>query len=63
MKRFFTWLIACLFMGQAMAEPQGMFNTSGKYNVVVAVLAIIFIGLVVYLVRLDLKLRKLEDKE
>jgi len=63
MKRLIAYLFTFLFLGQAVAAEQGVFDRSGKYNVVVAVLGIIFIGLVIYLVRLDLKLRKLGEKE
>ncbi|MBO6515493.1 MAG: CcmD family protein [Bacteroidia bacterium] len=44
-------------------ESRDMFFRSGKYNVVVAVLVIIFVFLVVYLFRLDRKVSTLEDKE
>jgi len=63
MKRLIVYLVTFFFAGQALAAEQGVFDRSGKYNVVVAVLAIIFVGLVIYMVRLDLKLRKLEEKE
>jgi CcmD family protein len=38
------------------------FYRDGKYRVVVAILAIIFTGIVVYLVRLDRRISKMEKK-
>lgn len=41
------------------ANPEGYNN---KFDVVVGVIAIIFIGIVAYLVMLDRKIKKMEDK-
>jgi len=61
-----TFLGAWLFIAQpAWAQSVEMADTmraNGKIYVVVAVLAIIFAGIVVYLVGLDRKLRKLEKE-
>ena len=43
-------------------EMAGAMRTSGKIYVVVAVLVIIFIGIVVYLVIIDRKVSKLEKE-
>lgn len=43
----------------AMADT---FRSEGKIYVVIAVLSIIFICLVVYLISIDIKLKKLENK-
>jgi CcmD family protein len=37
-------------------------RSMGKMYVVVAVIAVIFLGIVIYLIRLDRKLTKLEDQ-
>ncbi len=37
-------------------------RSNGKINVVIAVLAVIFLGLFIYLIGIDRKLRRLEDK-
>jgi len=44
-------------------EMADMLRSNGKIFVVVAVLAIIFVGIVFYLVRLDRRLSKLEKKK
>jgi hypothetical protein len=38
-------------------------NSQGKIYVVIAVLTVILIGIFIYLIGIDRKLRKLEDKE
>lgn len=51
---------------QAQSGSDWLENTmfqSGKINVVVAVVAILFIILFVYLFRIDRKLKKIEEKE
>jgi len=40
-----------------------MFQTDGKILVVVLVLAVIFIGIVGYLVNIDLRIRKFKKKD
>lgn len=46
----------------AATEWTDTFFSSGKYLVVVAVLAIIFAAIIVYLIRMELKLGKLEKQ-
>lgn len=64
-------IIALLFMlvsyaglAQTTAEPEmadGM-RASGKIYVVISVIALIFLALVIFLIVLERKLKKLEDK-
>lgn len=58
-------LVLLAFVGQAQNAPQmaDTFREEGKIYVVITVLAIIFLALAVYLVMIDLKLKKLEDKK
>lgn len=60
---FFTLflLTAQLCSGQPV-EMASELRSSGKIYVVVAVLAIIFAGIVIYLIRIDRKLSKLEKE-
>ena len=58
-------IIPFLGMAQEVAtEPQmaDTFRSEGKIYVVIAVISIIFICLIGYLVYIDMKLRKLENK-
>ena len=55
------------FLGKAQeinSEPQmaDTFRSEGKIYVVIAVLSIIFICLIAYLIYIDIKLKKLENK-
>jgi len=62
-KRFFLsfLLIICNYVlfAQAMADKM---RSNGKIYVVVAVLVTIFIGIILYLIRLDRKLTRLEKE-
>lgn len=52
-------------MAQNTSKMEGLektFHESGKINVVVAVLVVVFIGIVFFLIKTDLKLRKLEKQ-
>ncbi len=70
MKNKFYLLLLTLFfslagMAQEVAPPvemADMFRSEGKIYVVIAVLSIIFICLIGYLIYIDLKLKKLENK-
>lgn len=55
-------LTAILFSNQlvAQAASQDFMRSTGKIYVVVAVIVLIFIGVVFYLIRLDSKISKLE---
>lgn len=54
--------LVLLFATQIFAEQpyQDFFRNTGKIYVVVAVLVVIFIGIVIYLLRLDSKISQLE---
>ncbi|MEN8928723.1 MAG: CcmD family protein [Flavobacteriales bacterium] len=55
----FIALISKATLAQDSAIEQ-TFHESGKINVVVAVVTVIFIGLIFYLIKLDRKISKLE---
>ena len=57
-------LIPFLGKAQTVAAPEmaNTFRSEGKIYVVIAVISIIFICLIGYLIYIDIKLRKLEDK-
>ena len=60
---FFTFITA--FGAQLMANPSGFIdtmNSSGKIYVVVAVLTVILIGIFIYLIGIDRKVKRLEDR-
>jgi len=50
-------------MDHATEEPTDLMNSNGKIYVVMAVVIIIVLGLFLYLINLDRKMKKLEDKE
>jgi CcmD family protein len=65
LKYLLTFVIIFCCNLSIFAQESGMENTmlkSGKINVVVAVVAVIFIGIVLYLVRMDRKLTKMENE-
>lgn len=57
-----THTIISFAQDQAPVEMASELRSSGKIYVVVAVLVIIFAGIVVYLIRLDRKITKLEKE-
>jgi CcmD family protein len=61
---FFLVLVLIIgFSGQTMADSgEDFFQSIGKMYVVVAIILIIFLGLSLYLWRLDRKLSQLENK-
>ncbi len=65
MKSFINTILFCLFaIHPAIAqnvEMADVMRSNGKIYVVVAVIAIIFIGLMVYLYRIDQRVNKLEE--
>ena len=63
--RILVWLMAFLpFSGFAQdVEMADILHENGKIYVVVGVIAIIFIGLVVYLITIDRRLTKIEKEE
>ena len=66
MKRFINILFLALMPLLSLAQDVEMADTmrsNGKIYVVVGVIAIIFVGLLVYMVILDRRLSKLEKEE
>jgi hypothetical protein len=67
MKYLITLLLSILFTTQGIAQQKNVvemadvMRSNGKIYVVVAVLATIFIGLMIYLIRIDKKVQKLEE--
>ena len=67
MKYLITLLFSIVFTTQGIAQQNNVvemadvMRSNGKIYVVVAVLATIFIGLMIYLIRIDKKVQKLEE--
>ena len=57
---FFLLLAGIVVFAQPRVEMADTFRSNGKIFVVVAVIVTIFAGIILYLVRLDKKLTKLE---
>lgn len=47
---------------QVFAESQDFIRSTGKIYAVVGVLLLIFIGITIYMIRLDKRLKEVEDK-
>lgn len=62
MKKFLPLLAMCLPL-MAWAQNDHPMYSNGKIYVVVAVIAIIFVGLALYLAQLDRKITKLENEK
>ena len=68
MVRLQTFLTSCfflmfpLFLSAQSEENIDFFRTIGKMNVVIAVIAIIFLGIIAFMVVLDRKIKKLEEE-
>ncbi len=66
-KAFFVICMLCLSLSANAQSGTGWLeNTmfaSGKINVVVTVVAAVFVLIVIYLISIDRKLKKLEDKD
>lgn len=65
MKKIVTLITLLLNVFVLVAQDQNetLFRQSGKIYVVVAVLSVIMSGIILFIVRLDRKIKKLEDKE
>ncbi|MDB2653239.1 CcmD family protein [Flavobacteriales bacterium] len=67
MKYLITLFLSIVFKTQGIAQQNNVvemadvMRSNGKIYVVVAVLATIFIGLMIYLIRIDKKVQKLEE--
>ncbi len=62
-KLIHSLLITLLMVGPAYADNNSLFYQHGKIYVVVGVLSIIFLGLSFYLIRLDMRLSKMEKNK
>ncbi len=63
LKKLTAITLCCLFTNMAYAQERGMAETlrdSGKIYVVVGVVLLIFVGVLIYLIRMDRKISKLE---
>lgn len=65
-KVFFALLLlatSITVQAQPAVEMADQFRADGKIRVVVGVIVIIFVGLLVYMIRLDRKVKKLEEDQ
>ncbi|WP_460686859.1 CcmD family protein [Niabella aquatica] len=62
MRFLFVFLLFLPVMAFAQAKESLMYS-SGRIYVVVAVMLIILLGLILYLIRIERKVKKLEDAE
>ncbi|NNJ55402.1 MAG: CcmD family protein [Bacteroidia bacterium] len=61
--RKYSWIVMLVSLSAfAQTATDDFFYSSGKIYVVIAVLVIIFVGLMLYLIRLDRKITKLEKQ-
>ena len=58
-----TFLPSLLFAQKHSAEMADNFRGEGKINIVILVIVTIFIGIIIYLVYLDRKIKRLEDTD
>jgi len=71
MKKLNTWLLLALFIGihgmakaqESSVEMADVMRSNGKIYVVVGVVVLIIIGILGYLIRLDLQLKKMEKQD
>jgi len=61
--RITSFILLVLSTLGCLASDEDFFYSSGKIFVVVSVLLIIFLGIVLYLIRLERRVNKLEKKE
>jgi len=59
---FLTQLFFCFFLISGLAQSQDFMRSTGKINVVFGVIFIIFSGIIIFLIVLDRKLSKLENR-
>jgi hypothetical protein len=59
---FLFSLLSVTLSAQEQPEMADAFRADGKINVVIGVLTLIFLAIVVFLVVLERKIKKLEDK-
>jgi len=70
MKKSYNWLLILLLTllnnvmsAQNTIDMADTMRSNGKIYVVVGVISIIFIGIIVYLIRLDVKISKIEKNQ
>jgi len=70
MKKSYNWLLILLLTllnnvmsAQNTIDMADTMRSNGKIYVVVGVISIIFIGIIVYLIRLDVKIGKIEKNQ
>jgi len=59
----FLSYVSVLAQGNDSVEMADTFRSSGKIYVVIAIIAIIFIGLAIYLFSIDRRLKKIENEK
>lgn len=62
-KTAFITLLLSSFLPAYAQNSESLFRSSGKIYVVVGIIAIIFLMIVLYLIRLDRKISKLENRK
>lgn len=56
-------ILACLVTILQVPTEAGLFYQSGKIYVVVGVILLIFIGIILYLIRMEQKIKRLEKEQ
>lgn len=62
-KLLYSLFMTLVMVSPAFADNNSLFYQHGKIYVVVGVLSIIFLGLSLYLIRLDIRLSKMEKNK
>ncbi|MFZ5554234.1 MAG: CcmD family protein [Bacteroidota bacterium] len=62
MKYLLSFLLFAIALSSSAASFEESMHESGKINVVIGVMLIIFTGIVVYLILMDRKVKKLEKE-
>jgi uncharacterized integral membrane protein len=62
MKKVCTTLLLILVAYNSYGANDDFLHQTGKINTVILVIATIFIGIIIYLIRLDIKLNKIQNQ-
>jgi uncharacterized integral membrane protein len=62
MKKVCTTLLLILVVCNSYGANDDFLHQTGKINTVILVIATIFIGIIIYLIRLDIKLNKIQNQ-
>ena len=62
LQTYFLFFSFSLFSTTLLAGTEDFMRSTGKIYAVVGVLVVIFIGLMIFLIRLDRRVRKMEEK-